>query len=98
MKRYGRYGDVRIARFDGQEVGLHLMDERAYIDYTRIGIGYISAFDPLTADSEVILDDPHCDVYDTIPLSITIPRESAIKAMVQFIETGKRPTCIQWRK
>lgn len=96
-KMLKRHGDVTVSRFDGQELVIHLLDGRAYMSYTGIGINFVGALDSRVQNSDVILNDPFPDVYDTIPLSQTIPRDDAIKAMNEFIETGQRPTCVQWR-
>jgi GTPase SAR1 family protein len=95
---FDQYGTVRITRFDGQKINVYLLDNRGVVLYESLTQKFIYANDPNVANSTDEIYDPFCDYPEHTPLSETIPREDAIKAMKEFIDIGKRPTCVQWRE
>lgn len=100
VKARGRYGDVRIQRFDGQVIQLQLIAKRATLnhtqtaDYRDVSFAVDPTIDP---ESRETIKNPYGEIFDKLRLTETIPREDAIKALHEFLETGQCPTCVTWR-
>lgn len=97
LKRHGGYGYANVIKFNRKKIAIHSVDERAFLDYSEGSIR-VSAYDPMKKDSTEEINDPNGDTWDTVRVKETIPREDAIKALNEFIDTGQRPTCVKWRE
>lgn len=98
-----KYRELWLTNIDGQYITLTTNNT-----YTRISYGRRLEGDQhediVVAHDEQFLDNRSETAMsvgglpEKIPLSYTVLREDAIKALHEFIETGQRPTCVRWRE
>ena len=93
-----------VTHIEGQCMLISVNRTRGIVKYGHLrNRGYsppdVFARDPeIDIDSDETIQLPQGGLMSTEMLSWSVPRDDAIKAVLEFIETGKRPTCIQWRE